>query len=89
MPVLFSLRLTTYAILRRPPGLRPRTRRHQCDIHVWMLTGDKLETAISIGMSTKLINSEMNIMIVQAHDSNDVGKEMQRYIECVVLLSSL
>ena len=54
-----------------------------------MLTGDKLETAISIGMSTKLINSEMNIMIVQAHDSNDVGKEMQRYIECVVLLSSL
>ena len=29
-------------------------------IQVWVLTGDKIETAMNIGMSCKLLDSEMN-----------------------------
>lgn len=32
------------------------------DIKVWVLTGDKLETAESIGFSSKLITSDMEII---------------------------
>jgi phospholipid-transporting ATPase len=31
-------------------------------IKVWMLTGDKKETAINIGLSTKLITKEDNLI---------------------------
>ena len=33
------------------------------DIKVWMLTGDKLETAQSIGFSCKLLTTEMDIVL--------------------------
>jgi len=29
-------------------------------IKVWVLTGDKIETAINIGYSAKLLNNDMN-----------------------------
>jgi len=35
---------------------------HQANIKVWMLTGDKLETAESIGYSTKLLMPHMDII---------------------------
>ena len=35
---------------------------HQADIKVWVLTGDKLETAESIGFSSKLLTLGMDIM---------------------------
>lgn len=35
---------------------------HQADIKVWMLTGDKLETAESIGFSSKLLTPDMEIV---------------------------
>ena len=57
------------------------TRFCQCGIHVWMLTGDKLETAMSIGLSTKLLSPELNTMIVEEHDSELLGKQLQRLIE--------
>ena len=34
---------------------------HDADIKLWVLTGDKLETAESIGFSSKLLNSKMKI----------------------------
>lgn len=34
---------------------------HTADIKVWMLTGDKLETAESIGFSSKLLTPDMEI----------------------------
>lgn len=34
-------------------------------IKLWMLTGDKVETAISIGFSCNLLNTSMNLMIVK------------------------
>ena len=33
-------------------------------IKVWVLTGDKVETAINIGYSCKLLNSDMNQFII-------------------------
>ena len=33
-------------------------------IKVWVLTGDKIETAINIGISCKLLNEKMEIFIV-------------------------
>ena len=34
-------------------------------IQVWVLTGDKVETAINIGFSCRLLNNEMNIFTLQ------------------------
>jgi P-type E1-E2 ATPase len=34
-------------------------------IKVWVLTGDKVETAINIGFSCKLLSNEMNIFILK------------------------
>jgi len=46
-----------------------------------MLTGDKLETAISIGLSTKLLTPEMHYVIVKETDSDKIREEMQSHIE--------
>jgi len=35
---------------------------HKANIKVWMLTGDKLETAESIGYSSKLLVPQMDII---------------------------
>lgn len=43
-------------------------------IKVWVLTGDRQETAINIGMSCRLISESMNMVIVNeenAHDTQD------------------
>jgi len=34
-------------------------------IKVWVLTGDKVETAINIGYACRLLNNEMNIFILK------------------------
>ena len=34
-------------------------------IKVWVLTGDKVETAINIGYSCRLLNNEMNTFILE------------------------
>ena len=34
-------------------------------IKVWVLTGDKVETAMNIGYSCKLLNNDMNIFILE------------------------
>ena len=38
----------------------------QAKIKVWVLTGDKIETAINIGFSCKLLNEKMEIYIIDA-----------------------
>ena len=38
--------------------------RRKTGIKVWVLTGDKIETAINIGFSCQLINSDMERLIV-------------------------
>lgn len=44
----------------------------KADIYVWVLTGDKQETAINIGYSCKLISHGMDLIILN-EDSLDVS----------------
>ena len=41
---------------------------HNAGIKVWMLTGDKVETAVNIGYSSKMFNEKMFIFKLQTSD---------------------
>ena len=40
-------------------------------IKVWVLTGDKIETAINIGYSCKLLSEEMELLVVDIEDISE------------------
>ncbi|KAI1791774.1 hypothetical protein LXA43DRAFT_888661, partial [Ganoderma leucocontextum] len=44
----------------------------EADIKIWVLTGDKLETAIAIGHSTNLIGRDNNIIIIRGGGEGSV-----------------
>ncbi|CAJ1958657.1 unnamed protein product [Sphenostylis stenocarpa] len=46
-------------------------------IKVWVLTGDKQETAISIGYSSKLLTSKMNQIIINSNNKEACRKSLQ------------
>ncbi|KAG8963186.1 hypothetical protein FRC03_003280 [Tulasnella sp. 419] len=46
---------------------------HKAGIKLWILTGDKLQTAIEIGFSCNLLKNDMEIMILSA-DSMDAAR---------------
>ncbi|QLL34931.1 hypothetical protein HG536_0H03060 [Torulaspora globosa] len=43
----------------------------EAGIKLWVLTGDKVETAINIGFSCNLLNNEMELLVIK-HSGNDV-----------------
>ncbi|CAG8521461.1 1078_t:CDS:2 [Gigaspora margarita] len=47
-------------------------------IKIWVLTGDKMETAISIGFSTCLLNREMNLIIVRGGAYGEPGSAYEQ-----------
>jgi phospholipid-transporting ATPase len=48
-------------------------------IKVWVLTGDKIETAINIGISCKLLNQKMEIFIVDKRSTGDIRAQILEY----------
>ncbi|KAF3203909.1 hypothetical protein TWF191_002515 [Orbilia oligospora] len=48
----------------------------EAGIKLWVLTGDKVETAINIGFSCNLLNNEMDLIILQSVDSIEAAHEM-------------
>ncbi|CAA0836192.1 Phospholipid-transporting ATPase 1 [Striga hermonthica] len=46
----------------------------QAGIKVWVLTGDKQETAISIGLSCKLLTSDMHQIIINGNSESECRK---------------
>lgn len=50
----------------------------KADIYVWVLTGDKQETAINIGYSCRLISHGMDLIILN-EDSLDVSILQQNF----------
>jgi P-type E1-E2 ATPase len=46
---------------------------HGAGIKVWMLTGDKMETAENIGFSSKMFNDKMYIFKLQTEDANSTS----------------
>ncbi|KAG1703816.1 hypothetical protein DVH05_006825 [Phytophthora capsici] len=50
----------------------------QAGIKIWMLTGDKEETAINIGHACQLINEGMQLLIVNCEDLDDLGRQVDK-----------
>lgn len=46
----------------------------QAGIKIWVLTGDKQETAISIGLSCKLLTTDMEQIIINGNSENECRK---------------
>ena len=45
----------------------------ECGIKVWVLTGDKVETAINIGYSCGLLNNQMKQYVINTSDSGEIA----------------
>ncbi|USW52085.1 Putative P-type ATPase, HAD superfamily, P-type ATPase, transmembrane domain superfamily [Septoria linicola] len=52
-------------------------------IKVWVLTGDRQETAINIGMSCKLISEDMTLLIVNEENAVDVRHNIQKKLDAI------
>ncbi|KAJ3045236.1 hypothetical protein HDV00_011108 [Rhizophlyctis rosea] len=52
----------------------------KCDIRLWLLTGDKRETAIEIGHSSNLIEHDMNVLILETGNEKDCGVKMDNIL---------
>ena len=44
----------------------------EAKVKLWVLTGDKIETAINIGFSCKLLDQEMEIFIIDASHTKEI-----------------
>jgi phospholipid-transporting ATPase len=52
-------------------------------IKVWVLTGDRQETAINIGMSCKLISEEMTLLIVNEESAEATRANLQKKLDAI------
>lgn len=52
-------------------------------IKVWVLTGDRQETAINIGMSCKLISEDMTLLIVNEDNSEATRNNITKKLEAI------
>ena len=50
-------------------------------IKVWVLTGDKIETAINIGYSCGLLSNDMDQFVIDSHQSGKVGLQLAEIVE--------
>ncbi|KAF8070424.1 calcium transporting ATPase [Lyophyllum atratum] len=52
-------------------------------IKVWVLTGDRQETAINIGMSCRLISESMNLVIVNEDNARDTADFLSKRLNAI------
>ncbi|KAI9760972.1 MAG: hypothetical protein M4579_001348 [Chaenotheca gracillima] len=52
-------------------------------IKIWVLTGDRQETAINIGMSCKLISEDMTLLIINEESSEATRDNLAKKLEAV------
>ena len=48
---------------------------------MWVLTGDKIETAINIGFSCELLDKEMELFIISENNTNEIYKQIKQFNE--------
>lgn len=48
----------------------------EAGIKLWVLTGDKIETAINIGFSCNLLNLEMEIFVIDKKNTKQIMLEL-------------
>lgn len=53
-------------------------------IKVWVLTGDRQETAINIGMSCKLLSEDMNLLIINEETKTDSKVNLQEKLDAIL-----
>ncbi|KAJ5542520.1 hypothetical protein N7535_004942 [Penicillium sp. DV-2018c] len=53
-------------------------------IKIWVLTGDRQETAINIGMSCKLISEDMTLLIVNEESAEATRASLQKKMDAVM-----
>jgi magnesium-transporting ATPase (P-type) len=49
----------------------------KANIKIWVLTGDKLETAINIGYSCQLLTNDMDVYTIEANNEQDLIKQLK------------
>ena len=49
------------------------------NVSLWVLTGDKLETAIEIGKTSAVIGKDSDMMIVAQEKRNEIKSQLERY----------
>lgn len=52
-------------------------------IKMWVLTGDRQETAINIGMSCKLLSEDMNLLIINEETKTETKLNLQEKLDAV------
>ena len=55
----------------------------QAGIKVWVLTGDRQETAINIGMSCRLISEDMTLLIVNEESAEATRQNLEKKLQAV------
>ncbi|RCI16276.1 hypothetical protein L249_2174 [Ophiocordyceps polyrhachis-furcata BCC 54312] len=55
----------------------------QANIKVWVLTGDRQETAINIGMSCKLLSEDMMLLIVNEETAAATADNLRKKLEAI------
>lgn len=55
----------------------------QANIKVWVLTGDRQETAINIGMSCKLLSEDMMLLIVNEESASATRDNLQKKMDAI------
>jgi phospholipid-transporting ATPase len=55
----------------------------EAGIKVWVLTGDRQETAINIGMSCKLLSEDMMLLIVNEESADATRDNLQKKIDAI------
>lgn len=53
----------------------------QAGIKIWVLTGDKLETAVNIGFSCRLLNKNMVLLVIRGVDQEETLKQLRAAYE--------
>jgi len=55
----------------------------QAGIRLWVLTGDKIETAMNIGFSTKLLDDEMEIFIIDKVSTKEIYNQICEFLTTI------
>ncbi|SCU96405.1 LAMI_0F06436g1_1 [Lachancea mirantina] len=55
----------------------------EAGIKVWVLTGDRQETAINIGMSCHLLSEDMNLLIINEDNVKDTHKNLREKLKAI------
>jgi phospholipid-translocating ATPase len=55
----------------------------KANLKIWVLTGDKQETAINIGYSSKLLKEDMKVFVINSEEYDEVQEQLQDAIDYI------